>query len=91
MHLYNAMRDRANPDPFMTPEELSSYMNWPGDRPSLVGEENDNVEAQRTTWNMRKPKEEGVAKVTAEEVANAEETDAETRAEAVVEVMGNCC
>jgi len=87
MHLYNAMRDRANPDPFMTPEELSSYMNWLGDRPRSVGEENDNVEAQSIVGNMKKPEEEGVAKATVDEVANAEETDVETRAEAVVEVV----
>jgi len=87
MHLYHAMRDRANPEPFMTPKELSSYMNWPWDRPSSVGEENDNAEAQSTVGNVRKPAEEGIAKANAEDVVNAEETDTEAGAETAVEVV----
>ena len=33
MQIYHAMRDKT----FMNDEELSSYLNWPGDRPSSVG------------------------------------------------------
>jgi len=86
-HLYHAMRDRANPEPFMTPEELSSYMNWPRDRPCSVGEENDNAEAQSTAGNVRKPAKEGRAEAIAEDVTNVEETDAEVGAETAVEVV----
>jgi len=36
----------------MDEEELSSYMNWPGDRPSLVGgAENENVEIHSIAGN----------------------------------------
>jgi len=35
----------VNPEPFMNPEEFSSFVNWHGDRPSLVGGgENKNAE-----------------------------------------------
>jgi len=33
MQMYHAMRDKT----FMNDEELSSYLNWPWDRPSSVG------------------------------------------------------
>ena len=33
MQIYHAMRDKT----FMNDEELSFYLNWPGDRPSSVG------------------------------------------------------
>jgi len=33
MQIYHSMRDKT----FMNDEELSSYLNWPGDRPSSVG------------------------------------------------------
>jgi len=42
--MYHAMRDNA----YMDDEELSSYLNWPGDRPSSVGGEEDCHEAQNT-------------------------------------------
>jgi len=48
MQIYHAMRDQT----FMDEEELSSYMNWPGDRPSLVGgAENENVEIHSIAGN----------------------------------------
>jgi len=37
LQMYQAMRDNA----YMDDEELSSYLNWPGDRPSSVGGEDD--------------------------------------------------
>ena len=33
MQIYHVMRDKT----FMNDEELSFYLNWPGDRPSSVG------------------------------------------------------
>jgi len=52
MQMYHAMRDKT----FMNDEELSSYLNWPGDRPSLVeGAENEGDEVQSDTGNKEAP------------------------------------
>jgi len=48
MQMYQAMRDKT----YMNEEELSSYLNWPGDRPSSVGADNENVEVHRTARNQ---------------------------------------
>jgi len=37
MHLYYGLQNKKNPEPFMNPEEFSSFMNWPRDRPSSIG------------------------------------------------------
>jgi len=50
MQMYHAMRDKT----FMNDEELSSYLNWPGDRPSLVGGvENEGDEVQSDAGNKK--------------------------------------
>jgi len=81
MHLYRGLHDRINPESFMNPDELSSYINWPGDRPSSVGEETDNAEVQSTTGNVRKPTAKEKAEAATTEAANvgaaAEETEIE--------------
>jgi len=56
----------------MDVKELFSYLNWPGDRPSSVGEENDYHEAQSTAGDGRKPAE--------------KKKDEEKKVEATVEV-----
>jgi len=52
LQMYHVMRDNA----YMDDEELSSYLNWSGDRPSSVGGEEDCHEAQSTAGveKMRK-------------------------------------
>ena len=42
----------------MDVDELSSFLNWPGDRPSSVGEEEDHHEAQSTARDQEKKEEE---------------------------------
>ena len=48
MQMYHAMRDKT----FMNDEEVSSYLNWPGDRPnSMGGAENEEDEVHNNTGN----------------------------------------
>ena len=37
MHIYQGLQDKDNLQPFLDPDEFSSFFNWPGDRPSLEG------------------------------------------------------
>jgi len=58
MHLYHGLCDKENPEPFMNPNELSSYMNWPGDKLSSVGgAKTENAEVQSTSGNARREDE----------------------------------
>jgi len=64
------MRDKT----YMNEEELSFYMNWPGDRPiSVGGAENANVEVHSTTGNQETYSEKEALTTTAADEAPAEE------------------
>jgi len=54
MQMYHANRENT----YMDVDELSSFLNWPGDRPSSVGEEEDHHEAQSTVRDQEKKEEE---------------------------------
>ena len=70
LQMYHAMRNNA----YMDDEELSSYLNWPGDRPSSVRGEDDCHEAQSTTGVEKNEKAEKKAEATAEVAEEAETT-----------------
>jgi len=68
MQMYHANREKN----YMDADELSSFLNWPGDRPSSVGEEEDHHEAQSTAGDQEKKEEEKMDEAggkVAEEVA----------------------
>jgi len=102
MQLYHAMRDKA----YMDDEELSSYLNWPGDRPSSVGGRTIVMRHRvlRELGEMRKKRKKTkevakeaeatveVAKVKTENVAaNVEETIDEMVAEKVAKAAEENC
>ena len=68
LQMYHAMRDNV----YMDDEELSSYLNWPWDRPSSVGGEEDCHEAQSTTGVEKNEEAEKKAEATAEVAEEAE-------------------
>jgi len=84
LQMYHAMRDNA----YMDDEELSSYLNWPGDRPSSVEREDDCHEAQSTAGVEKNEEAEKKMEATAE-VAEEAEATAEVAKDKIENVVAN--
>jgi len=84
LQMYHAMRDNA----YMDYKELSSYLNWPGDRPSSVGGEDDCHEAQSTA-GVEKNEEAGQKAEATAELAEEAEATAEVAKDKTENVAAN--